>query len=152
MKSQPLPITAETFKTYGKLIEYPDKNSKGTLRNLWRVVHYAPNKNGWRSAYLILRDRSIGRLECHPTSDESFESIKGKALFFVSHTKKLDQIECFILDRPIILFKGVWHGLITMESETEIKITEDLKISCRYWPLGFRIKNLTELNLRRAKS
>ncbi|MBP9853552.1 MAG: hypothetical protein KBD53_01645 [Candidatus Omnitrophica bacterium] len=152
MNVKPQSITAKTFRSYGKLIEYPDQNKKGTVRNLWRIIHRAPNKNGWRVAYLILRDRSIGRLECHPTSDETFEPIKNSALFFVSKTKNIDDIECFILDRPIILYKGIWHGLITQGNEAEIKITENLNISSRYWPFGFRIKNLTDLNRKRTRT
>lgn len=142
-------MTAKTFRPYGRLIDYPGKEKKGTARNLWRIVHRAPNRNGWRAAYLVLRDRSIGRLECHPSSDETFEPVKGRALFFVALAKDLSQVQCFLLDRPVVLFKGVWHGLVTAGPETEIKITENLDITCRYWPLGFRIKNLTELNHRR---
>lgn len=152
MLQQPQPITDKTFRSYGKLIDYPDKNKKGPVRNLWRIVHRAPNTNGWRTAYLILRDRSIGRMESHPMSDESFEPVKGTALFFVALTKDIHRIECFRLDRPVILFKGVWHGLVAEGNETEIKITENLNITCRYWPFGFRIKNLKDLNKRRTTS
>jgi len=150
MLTQPITITTKTFGPYGKVIGYPDKHKKGTARNLWCVVHCAPNRNGWRAAYLVLRDKTIGRLECHPASDETFEPVKGRALFFVSLAKDLSQVQCFLLDRPVVLFKGVWHGLVTLSTETEIKITENLNITCRYWPLGFRIKNLTELNRRRT--
>lgn len=150
MKTNPLPITSKTFRPYGTVIEYPDKNKKGTVRNLWRIVHRAPNQNGWRTAYLVLRDRSIGRMECHPASDETFEPVRGAALFFVSQSKDINDIKCFRLDRPVVLFKGIWHGLVALGRETEIKITENLDITCRYWPFGFRIKNLTELNQRRT--
>ncbi|MGE0267374.1 MAG: hypothetical protein AB7S78_02810 [Candidatus Omnitrophota bacterium] len=150
MKPRPLPITTKTFRPYGRVIEYPDKNKKGPVRNLWRIVHRAPNRNGWRAAYLVLRDRSIGRLECHPASDETFEPVSGTALIFVSLTKDLNRMECFTLDRPVVVFKGIWHGLVTVSPETEIKITENLNITCRYWPFGFRLKNLTDLNQRRT--
>ncbi|MBZ0166678.1 MAG: ureidoglycolate lyase [Candidatus Omnitrophica bacterium] len=145
----PQTITRQNFRRYGTLIGYPGKEKKGAARNLWRVVHRAPNSNGWRVAYLILRDKSIGRLECHPTSDETFEPVRGRALIFVAAGRQLADIACFRLDTPVIVHKGIWHGLITETAEAEIKITENLNISCRTWPWGFRIKSLKELNKKR---
>ena len=138
-------ITPQNFKAYGKVIHYPGKQAKGSRRNLWRIVHREIAHVGWRVAYLVLRDKTIGRLECHPFSDETFEPVKGRALFFVARTKRLSDIRCFMLDRPIVLHKGIWHGLVTLSAETEIKITENVKVSCRYWPLGYRIKTLEDL-------
>lgn len=149
LTEKPQSITRHNFRRYGTLIGYPGKETKGTARNLWRIVHRAPNSNGWRVAYLILRDKSIGRLECHPTSDETFEPVRGRALIFVATGRKLEDVACFRLDAPVIVHKGIWHGLITESSETEIKITENLNISCRYWPWGFRVKSLQELNKKR---
>jgi ureidoglycolate hydrolase len=129
-------ITPQSFKIYGKLIHYPKKSTKGSVRNLWRIVHSERARVGWRIAYLVLRDKSIGRLECHPYSDETFEPVCGKALLFVSRTKNMPNVQCFLLDRPIVLNKGIWHGLISIGQEAEIKITENKDVVCRYWPLG----------------
>ncbi|MCA9398315.1 MAG: hypothetical protein KC618_01110 [Candidatus Omnitrophica bacterium] len=142
-------ITQKSFRRYGRLIHYPAKNTKGTVRNLWRIVYTEKAKVGWRVAYLVLRDKSIGRMECHPYSDETFEPVKGKALLFVSKTRDFNDVECFLLDQPVILFKGIWHGLITLGAETEIKITENSKVTCRYWPFGFRVRSLKDLNKKR---
>lgn len=133
------------FRKYGKIIEYPRKELKGITRNLWRIVHDVPQSAGWRVAYLVLRDKSIGRLECHPASDETFEPVKGRALIFLAKDQKLNTIECFTLDKPIILYKGIWHGLISMTPATEIKIIENHTVSCHYWKLGFRIKSISDL-------
>jgi len=130
----------KNFKQYGKIIEYPSKELKGTKRNLWRIVHTVAEKNGWRVAYLVLRDKTIGRMESHPASDETFEPVAGEALIFVSTEKDFKRIECFRLDKPVILYKGTWHGLISLSPETEIKITENSRVECRYWELGFRMK------------
>ena len=135
-------ITPQNFKAYGKIIHYPGKMKKGKVRNLWRIVHCEKAKVGWRVAYLVLRDRSVGRLESHPFSDETFEPLKGRALFFASKTKDLKDVQCFLLDRPVVVRKGVWHGLVVFDTEAEIKITENAKISCRYWPLPFRASSL----------
>lgn len=139
-------ITPQNFKPYGKVIYYPGKERKKTVRNLWRIVHCETARVGWRVAYLVLRDKTIGRLECHPYSDETFEPIRGRALFFVSLTKNFANIRCFVLDKPVMLRKGVWHGLVALGREAEIKITENASVTCRYWPLKFRMKTLADLS------
>lgn len=144
-------LSVKSFKSFGKIIEYPNREVKGKTRNLWRVLHTESQRVGWRVAYLVLRDKSIGRMECHRASDETFEPVKGQALFFVSHEKDLNNIRCFLLDRPIILNKGTWHGLISVSEETEIKITENAKVSCKYWNFGFRIKSFEDLQQRLKK-
>lgn len=137
------------FRRFGKIIGYPGKNKRGRVRNLWRIVHTERAKAGWRIAYLVLRDKTIGRLECHPHSDESFEPVKGRALLFMASGKTLSAIRCFYLDKPLIVKKGVWHGVVSLSVETEIKITENAKVSCRYWPLGSRIRELQDIIKRR---
>ena len=130
-------ITAENFRRYGRLIEYPKKHLKGKTRNLWRIVATEPKGFGWRIAYLIVRDKRIRRLEHHPYSLESFEPVTGKSLLYVAARQDNDSIECFVLDRPVILKKNIWHGIVTITSETEVKLTENAKVKCVYWPLGF---------------
>ncbi len=137
-------LAPQSFKPYGKLINYPGQENKGRKRNLWRIVHRENAKVGWRIAYLVLRDKTIGRLESHPFSDETLEPVKGKALLFVAQKKDLSSVRCFLLDRSIVLYKGVWHGLVSISPETEIKITENKKVACRHWPLGSRVKTLCD--------
>ena len=132
-------ISAKNFKPYGRLIEYPNKHLKGRKRNLWRIVLTESFATGWRIACLIVRDKTIRRLESHPYSWESFEPIRGKGLLYVAKTKDMRHVECFLLDRPIILNKGIWHGVVTLTDEWEIKLTENAKVECVYWPLGFSL-------------
>ena len=144
-KGEILPLTVPSFRRYGCIIEYPQKEKKGTVRNLWRIVHTESAKVGWRIAYLVLRDKSVGRLECHPFSDESFEPVRGSALLFVAQERNPAVVQCFALDRAVILKKGIWHGVVTVTPETEIKITENARVVCRYWPLGYRLRHPRDL-------
>ena len=144
-------ISSSNFRSFGKLIDYPHKDKKGTKRNLWRIIHHSPNNNGWRVAYLVLRDKSIGRMECHPFSDETFEPVSGRSILFISKQKSFADIQCFLLDRPIIINKGIWHAVITLDNESELKITENHKISSKYWEFGFRVKSLDDL-IKKSKS
>lgn len=124
-------ISAANFRRYGTIIEYPNKHSKSRKVNLFRIVLKEPKPTGWRIAYLIVRDRFIKRLEQHPGSFESFEPVKGKSLLYVS-ARPDGKIECFRLDRPVILKKGIWHGVVTLGPESEIKIAENAKVKCVY--------------------
>lgn len=140
----------KNFRKYGKIIEYPNKSAKGTTRNLWHIIHREPAPAGWRVAYLVLRDKTIGRLECHPDSDETFEPVRGRARLFVARDKDIRHVECFLLDKPVILYKGVWHGVISLTDEAEIKIFENRDVDCEYWPLGRRIKRIQDLSKGRC--
>jgi ureidoglycolate hydrolase len=135
----------KNFRPYGKIIEYQGKEAKGSRRNLWRIIHVEATAPGWRIAWLVLRDKTIGRLECHPYSDESLEPVRGRALLFIAEKPRLEYIRCFDLDKPLIVRKGVWHGLIAVDDEAEIKITENAEVTCSYWPLGFRADSLERI-------
>ena len=128
-------ITAVSFRPFGRIIEYPKKHLKGNKRNLWRIILTDPNALGWRIAYLVLRDRRIHRLERHRDTYESFEPIAGKCLIYLSQYPQKGDIKCFLLDCPIILNKGIWHGLVTLDQECEIKITENAKLMCEYFKI-----------------
>ncbi|NLE65539.1 MAG: hypothetical protein GX606_06460 [Elusimicrobia bacterium] len=136
---------SRNFRAFGKIIEYPDIAGKGTRRNLWRIIHTENAKVGWRVAYLVLRDKTIGRMGRHPRSDETFEPIKGKALLFVSKDKRIEDIQCFLLDKPIILFKGIWHNVLTLTPEAHIKICENASVTQDNWDLGSRVSSIEEL-------
>ncbi|MFH0839696.1 MAG: hypothetical protein V1883_01610 [Candidatus Omnitrophota bacterium] len=130
-------ITAVNFKRYGRLITCPEKRSVARGVNLFRIVLKENRRCGWRIAYLILRDKSITKLEKHPDSFESFEPVHGKSLIYLASGKTPRKIECFYLDKPIVLEKGIWHGVVTLGTESEIKITENAEVKCVFWPLHF---------------
>ncbi|MBU4487444.1 MAG: hypothetical protein KKI13_00040 [Candidatus Omnitrophica bacterium] len=130
-------IAAVNFKRYGWLIAHSQKHSKTKNSNLFRIVLKENRRCGWRIAYLILRDKSITRLEKHPGSFESFEPVRGKSLIYLAGSKNPQKIECFYLNRPIVLKKGIWHGVVTLGTESEIKITENAEVKCVFWPLHF---------------
>lgn len=127
-------ISAACFKRFGWVIEYPRKSKASKSKNLFRIVVRQPAL-GWRIAYLVVRDRAIKKLEQHPGSLESFEPVTGRGFLYVCATKDEDKVECFILDRPVILKKGIWHGIVSVSDECDVKITENARVKCVYWPL-----------------
>jgi ureidoglycolate hydrolase len=128
-------ITEASFRPYGKIIGYA--GSRGTnKKNLFRIVVKQPG-SGWRIAYLVVRDKKITRLERHPGSFESFEPVSGRGLLYVSTRKDSRLIKCFLLNKPVVLKKGLWHGIVTSSHECEVKIVENSSVKCVYWPVTF---------------
>ncbi|MGE5279371.1 MAG: ureidoglycolate lyase [Deltaproteobacteria bacterium] len=128
-------ISSRAFMPFGRVIGYPNRGRAQRRRNLFHVVLRQPGK-GWRIAYLVVRDRAIDRLEQHPQSYESFEPVRGRCLLFVARRRAAVSIRCFLLDRPVILRKGLWHGIVTLGREADVKITENDRVRCEYWDLG----------------
>jgi ureidoglycolate hydrolase len=134
-------LTEKNFRPFGHIIHHPNKVSRSKTKNLFCIVLKETKRVGWRIAYLIIRDKAIHILEQHPKSFESFEPVKGKVLLYLAKDKKPKNIEGFYLDRPVILRKGIWHGVVTLSRESEIKITENVKVKSVYWRLGFSLNS-----------
>lgn len=135
---KPRRITAANFRKFGRVIEYPRKSSSGTAsKNLFRIVLREKNPFGWRIACLLVREKKINMLEQHLHTFESFEPVKGRCLIYLAKEKDPEKIECFYLDRPVVLYKGVWHGVVSPGREAEIKISENAFVRSLYWPLKF---------------
>jgi ureidoglycolate hydrolase len=123
-------FTHKNIKPYGYIIDskcakpQPDGNGWGILLR--------SKSRGWRIAYLILRKKEIKRLESHPDTLETFEPVKGKAVIALAAQNSPSRFRLFYLDRPVVLKKGVWHGLYTISKETHIKIFENSKVRCVY--------------------
>ncbi len=126
-------ITEASFRPYGKIIGFTGSR-RPMNKNLFRIVVKQP-RSGWRIAYLVVRDRKICRLEQHPGSLESFEPVSGKGLLYVSNRKDSRSVRCFLLDKPVILKKGLWHGIVTLSKECEVKIVENSSVKCVYWQI-----------------
>jgi len=130
-------ITKDSFKSYGWVIEFPKDKLKNNGKSLFCVVRKDRKAAGWRIAYLIVRDKSLNKLEQHINTLESFEPVCGKTILYVSEAKVPSKIRRFRLDRPVILKKGIWHGVVTQGRQSEIKITENAVVKSAYWKLGF---------------
>ncbi|MFH2144614.1 MAG: ureidoglycolate lyase [Candidatus Omnitrophota bacterium] len=128
-------INKNNFKKFGWVIEWQGPENKKS-KNQFRIVVNDAKVTGWRIAYLIVREKRIDRLERHPYSMESFEPVKGKSILYVSTPKKPRDIQAFILDKPIVLKKGIWHGIVAVGRQAHVKITENNTVHMRILELG----------------
>ena len=137
-KIKPLNISRENFRKYGCIIEWDGPENK-LENNQFRIVIRDSKVTGWRIAYLIVRNKQVEFLEKHPYSYESFEPIKGKAILYVSNKKTSQDIEAFILDKPVVLRKGLWHNVVALGKEAHIKITENNDVQLIKYQLGYKL-------------
>ena len=126
-------VTKEAFAPFGSVIEFPESAKEPF------VIVDTEEKEPWRIAVFRYVNRSVERLECHPYSKESFEPLKGLTVLFVAEHDTPQEYHAFILDRPVCLKKGIWHQVLSLTQEAQVKITENLEVSSEFYDLGKKI-------------
>ena len=130
-------LNAEHFAPYGMII--PTSNAKDVSFD----IKLKENASGWRIAILEITNRTTKQLHCHPDSLEVFEVISGSAVLLVATAENPDNVEAFLLDKPVCVNKGVWHSTIALSEKATVKITENSSVSknthdiCEVKPIVF---------------
>jgi ureidoglycolate hydrolase len=107
-------------------------------KNCFGILLREPAK-GWRIGYLIVRERTIKRLECHPDSLETFEPVSGRSIIALASHKNPNAPKVFFLDKPVVVKKGVWHDVAAISKRAEIKIFENIEVKTNHHPLKTEI-------------
>ncbi|MFH0807724.1 MAG: hypothetical protein V2A57_04845 [Elusimicrobiota bacterium] len=121
--------TKTNFKKFGKILE-GTKKTHSSKKTQYEIITGSKSE-GWLLAYLIVRNRVSKNIEQHPASKESFEPVRGVCLLIVAPVKTPDKIETFILDKPIVLNEGVWHDVVALSEEAEVKIAENSGVTTK---------------------
>ncbi len=127
-------ITESSFEKYGHVIDYNKDNPKN-----FQVLLIEHDTVGWRIAVSRTENRSVKKLARHPDSMESFEPISGVPLICVAVPEHPDKVEVFLLDKPICLFKNIWHAMISLSESSLLKITENKVVSSEEFELNAEI-------------
>ncbi|MCL2412342.1 MAG: ureidoglycolate lyase [Treponema sp.] len=122
-------ITTENFAPFGYVLEFTQD-----MTEPFHII-VREEKDPWRLALLRFDWHSVERLENHPHSMESFEPLEGISVLFVSENSSPEKIRAFLLDKPVCLFKGVWHEVLALSSQAKVKITENLEVTAEYFNL-----------------
>lgn len=117
-------INRDTFKPYGIVIEQNSENPKG-----FQVILNETGKVGWRIAVSKLTKNMVLEMGKHPDSMESFEPVSGVVVLLVALPDTPEDFEAFLLDRPVCLFKNIWHATLTLSECALVKITENLEVN-----------------------
>lgn len=129
-------VRKEAFQKYGEVLEFP----KDCDQNFRIVV--AEETQPWRLAVFRYKNKTIKTLECHPSSFESFEPLEGVTVLVVAEPDTPEQYEAFFLDKPVCLKKGVWHQVLSITDEAQVKITENLEVASQFFELEKEIEIL----------
>jgi ureidoglycolate hydrolase len=130
-------LTHKSIRPYGHIIDAacvrykPGDNGFGII--------YKERSSGWRVAYLVVKKRAMTRIENHPNTAETFEPVKGRTAIALAGHNSPDKFKVFLLDKPIVLKKGVWHNVAALTKNCEIKICEGIKVREVYHELASSI-------------
>ena len=134
MGKEILNISKESFSPFGNVIEFSE-NYEDRFEIITKE-EYQP----WRIAVYRYTEKSVKRMENHPTSMESFEPLTGTTLLMVAENKSPDDYKVFLLDKPVCLYKGIWHQVISLSEEASVKITENLEVNSEFYEFYSEVK------------
>lgn len=123
-------LTHKSIKPYGWIIDSGFIKDDGHGDKF--DVLLKEKSKGWRIGYLILRNKRLRKLENHPNSLETFEPVKGLAIIALADNRNPHKFKAFLLDRPVILKKGVWHNVAAASGRCDIKIFENIDVKTEY--------------------
>jgi len=124
-----LKITKRNIKPYGYIIDSACVKDDGRGNRFGVLLN--ERSSGWRIGYLIVRDKTIRRLEYHDTL-ETFEPVKGRMAISLATNDSPEKFKLFLLDKPIVLKKGIWHEVASISGRGEIKIVENIDVDGEY--------------------
>ena len=129
-------VQRETFLPYGEVLEFP-----AGIEETFCIIT-TEEKEPWRLAVFRYTNKEIQRMECHPTSRESFEPLHGLTVLVVATHENPEEYEAFILDKPVCLKKGIWHQVLALTEEAQVKIVENLEVQSEFYDLEKEIRVL----------
>lgn len=129
-------IHKESFEKFGSVLEF----SKECQEPFEIII--TEEKEPWRLAVFRYTNKTVRRMECHPLSLESFEPLLGLTVLIVAEHDRPQEYEAFILDKPVCLKKGIWHQVLALTDEAQVKIAENLEVSSEFYDLDKDIEVL----------
>lgn len=120
-------IIVDSFSKYGTILEFSNN-----FEGVFEIIIKQPD-GGWRLAVLRHSQKTGKVMECHPDSKESFEPLSGMLLLIVAEHQTPADFEVFLLDKPVCLHEGIWHQVISLAAESQVKITENYEVDSEFF-------------------
>lgn len=117
-------ITPESFAPFGTVLDFSTHPEDPRFE-----VKSTESASGWRIAVFRVSIHEAARLECHPTSLESFTPYRGVGVLLCAEPDHPDEVSAFLLDCAVCLNKGVWHEVVALSEEAFYQITENLEVN-----------------------
>jgi len=126
MKIRIRALTRAAIRPYGFLIDSACVRDDGR-KNCYGIL-LKERSGGWRVGYLVVRERTIRRLERHSDSFETFEPVRGTCAIAFARPGEFRRPRIFLLDAPVVVKKGIWHEVAAVSKCAEIKIVENREV------------------------
>lgn len=129
-------LIQKLFKPFGRILEHlpaeiPEVTEKGVFNFFVIFKEFA---EGWQIGYLEQMGKVLKTLECHPTTPEVFIPLKGESILLLAVNPE-EEIVAFKLDKPIVLSRKIWHGVISLTERSEILIVENQDVTDEFYKL-----------------
>jgi ureidoglycolate hydrolase len=131
-----LELIQELFELFGRILEPLSKETPKVKKEGFFnfFVIFKEFAKGWQIGYLEQMGKVVKVLECHPNTPEVFIPLSGEAILLVAVDPK-KEISAFKLDKPIVLNRGIWHGVISLSESSEILIVENPDVTSEFHEL-----------------
>jgi ureidoglycolate hydrolase len=114
-------LTEEAFAPFGQIIALDDQNSK-----TFQIVLKEEDIKGWQIAVSNLTPRrSVISMGLHPNTRESFEPLEGIGIIVVASEQTPNEPQAFLLDKPVCLYKNIWHATMALSERATVKVVEN---------------------------
>ena len=120
-------VSREAFAAFGEVVEFP-----AGCQDAFFIVD-SEDTYPWRLAIFRYSNKEIRQMENHPSSKESFEPLSGMTVLVVAENQTPEQYRAFILDKPVLLKKGIWHQVLSLTAEASVKITENREVNSEFY-------------------
>jgi len=136
MRITTLELIQELFELFGRILEpLPKETPKVTKEGFFNFfVIFKEFAKGWQIGYLEQMGKVVKVLECHPNTPEVFIPLSGEAILLVAVDPE-KEISAFKLNKPIVLSRGIWHGVISLSESSEILIVENPDVTSEFHEL-----------------
>ena len=68
-------------------------------------------------------------MSLHDNTPEGFIPLEGEVILSVANKEDFSDIKTFLLDRPLLIRTGVWHGLAALSQPARILVIENAQVN-----------------------
>ncbi|MBD3309465.1 hypothetical protein GF339_23910 [candidate division KSB3 bacterium] len=132
-------LTHEHFSPYGRMLaptaeEQPEVSEAGMFDF---YVTFKESSQDWQIGYLKQQGTVLDKLERHANTAEVFAPVSGRAaLVLATDPAREETWRAFVLEKPIVLNRGVWHGVIALSEDAEMLIVESPDVTDEFYQLS----------------
>ena len=122
-------ITPQSFAPFGTVVDWDDDLERSG--QAFHILFRSEEPTGWRLAAQRVSARQVERLACHPNTAELFTPLAGRCAIALAPKGPFDEaaVRVFVLNRPVCVAAGVWHGTFALSASGTILIAENLDVS-----------------------